>query len=150
MGVSWTYFKRFEIVGHEENDFNEMIRYFDEGELSFTYTTSGTLRAVFANYGIHIPIYSQFEPPNSKELELVSPNMVVHACDDAIKILKEGINPEFEGFDGKKSLLWELDDFDGRNGGCRTIVELNARIIDNLERIKLISSQGYYLIENEQ
>lgn len=150
MGVSWTYFKRFEIISHEENDFDEMIQYFDEGKLGYTYATSGALRAVFANYGIHIPIYSQLEPPNSKELELVSPNMIVHACEDAIKILKEGINPEFKDFQGKKSLLWELDDLDGRNGGCRTIVELNARIIDSLERIKLISSQGYYLVENEQ
>ncbi|EJQ01684.1 hypothetical protein [Bacillus cereus] len=150
MGVTWTYFKQFEIVEHEENDFNEMIRYFDQGELRFTYTTSGTLRAVFANYGIHIPIYSQFEPPNSKELELVSPDNLVHACEDAIKILKEGINPAFKGFDGKKILLWELDDLDGRNGGIRTIGELNTRIIDILKRIKSISSQGYYIIEDEQ
>ncbi|MDA2544235.1 hypothetical protein PDR35_32110 [Bacillus cereus] len=54
MGVTWTYFKQFEIVEHEENDFDEMIRYSDQGELKFTYTTSGTLRAVFGNYGIHI------------------------------------------------------------------------------------------------
>ncbi|WCH14628.1 hypothetical protein PJW02_32675 (plasmid) [Bacillus thuringiensis] len=47
-------------------------------------------------------------------------------------------------------MLWELDDLDGRNGGSRTIVELNARIIDDLKRIKSISSQGYYIIENEQ
>ncbi|MFV1456944.1 vacuolar protein-sorting protein 36 [Bacillus mycoides] len=150
MGVTWTYFKQFEIVEHEENDFNEMIRYFDQGELRFTYTTSGTLRAVFANYGIHIPIYSQFEPPNSKKLELVSPDNLVHACEDAIKVLKEGINPEFKSFDGEKSLLWELEDLDGRNGGSRTIVELNTRIIDDLKRIKSISSKGYYIIENEQ
>ncbi|MEC2444852.1 vacuolar protein-sorting protein 36 [Bacillus cereus] len=150
MGVTWTYFKQFEIVEHEENDFNKMIRYFDQGELRFTYATSGILRAVYENYEIHIPIYSQFEPPNSKELELVSPEDLVHACEDAIKVLKEGINPEFKSFDGEKSLLWELDDLDGRNGGSRTIVELNARIIDELQRIKSISSQGYYIIENEQ
>nr|WP_231577708.1 hypothetical protein [Bacillus sp. L_1B0_8] len=47
-------------------------------------------------------------------------------------------------------MLWELDDLDGRNGGSRTIVELNARMIDDLQRIKSISSQGYYIIENEQ
>ncbi|MED3090881.1 hypothetical protein P4379_33210 [Bacillus toyonensis] len=44
MGVSWTYFKRFEIISHEENDFNQMIQYFDEGKLRYTYATSGALR----------------------------------------------------------------------------------------------------------
>ncbi|KIQ79424.1 vacuolar protein-sorting protein 36, partial [Bacillus sp. L_1B0_5] len=58
--------------------------------------------------------------------------------------------PLFAPEPGEKSLLWELDDLDGRNGGSRTIVELNARMIDDLQRIKSISSQGYYIIENEQ
>lgn len=149
MGVSWRYFRGYAIVKHEENDFDEMIRYFDDGKLILTYITSGTLRTVFENYGIHIPIYNQYEPPNLKTLELVSPNKIVHACEDAIKILNEGINPEFEGFDGEKNLLWELDDLDGRNGGSRTIGELNERIIDKLEFIKSIFNRGYYFIENE-
>lgn len=149
MGVSWRYFKEYKIVEHEENDFDEMIRYIDDEEMILTYITSGTLRTVFENYGIHIPIYDQYEPPNSKILELVSPYKIVLACDGAIKILKEGINPEFEGFDGKKSLLWELDDLDGRNGGSRTIEELNERIIDKLEYIRSISNRGYYFIEND-
>ncbi|MGX5430291.1 vacuolar protein-sorting protein 36 [Bacillus cereus] len=149
MGVSWVCFKRYEIVKHEENDFDDMICFFDEKNLRIAHATCGTLRAVFAHYKIHIPIYNQFEPPNSKELELVSPVKIAKACEEAIKILKEGINPEFEDFNGEKNMLWELDDLDGRNGGYKTIPELNCRIIDHLERIKLLSNQGYYFIQNE-
>ncbi|MGH0589669.1 vacuolar protein-sorting protein 36 [Bacillus mycoides] len=147
MGVAWQYFRQYEIVKHEENDFDYMIRYLDGDKLLLTYLTSGNLTGVFSSFNIDIPMYCEFDPPNSGVLELVSPIKIIKVCEKVIKVLKEETNPEFtDSSNEEKWRLWGPDDLN--NYKCDTIEDLNNRFIRQLICIQELSRQGFYFVKD--
>lgn len=147
MGVTWRYFKHYKIIKDEDSTSDYMIQYIDGGKLKLTYLMSGKLREVFSNYTIHIPIYCELEPPTSRELELISPRKIIQVCEKVIKILKEELNNGFvESNDDQTLLLWNQENL--QSCGFDNANDLNERFIGHLERIRMFSKQGYFIVED--
>lgn len=84
MGITWRYFKKYEITSDEN-----VITYLDGDSLHLTSWTSATLAELFEQQGVIIPQYDFTDPPDSEELELILPDILAEACETILEQKKE-------------------------------------------------------------
>lgn len=131
MGREWNHFKEYTV-----DHFSGEIHYLDGDSYGYTYQSSGQLYSLLAHHNILLPICDYIYREPYKINDLIQPDLVAAAAAKAIQLLKNHSNPQIM-VAGDIEELFKNETIDKIEGN-------NRALISSLERIKLLSEEGFY------